>query len=223
LSLASVFGANLGDFASHELHLGHVRGLPLLAVCFACLLWQERRSQAGTDAYYWAAIVLLRTAATNLSDLFLHDMKLSAFWFVAALSVLLVLAAWRRSEAGCALSRVDTRYWLTMLTAGTLGTACGDEAADMLGLATSLSLFAVLFMGAIAFAKGLAARSQFAYWLTIVLIRTTGTNAGDFMAGREGLDLGLTVSTIGAGLLLVATFWLWKRHIGAELAPEPVV
>ena len=31
ISLASVSGANLGDFVSHLLHLGHVRGLPVLA------------------------------------------------------------------------------------------------------------------------------------------------------------------------------------------------
>lgn len=29
------------------------------------------------------------------------------------------------------------------------------------------------------------------YWLTIVIIRTAGTNVGDFLAGRDGLHLGL--------------------------------
>ena len=32
LCLASVFGANMGDFFAHNLGLGHVAGLPFLAV-----------------------------------------------------------------------------------------------------------------------------------------------------------------------------------------------
>ena len=35
---ASVFGAALGDFISHPLHLGHWRGVPLLAVAFGLIL-----------------------------------------------------------------------------------------------------------------------------------------------------------------------------------------
>ena len=42
ITAASIFGANLGDFCSHVLGLGHVRGLPFLAVIFAAILIAER-------------------------------------------------------------------------------------------------------------------------------------------------------------------------------------
>ena len=35
LCLASIFGANMGDFFAHDLGLGHVRGLPFLALALA--------------------------------------------------------------------------------------------------------------------------------------------------------------------------------------------
>ena len=32
LCLASIFGANMGDFFAHDVGLGHVKGLPFLAI-----------------------------------------------------------------------------------------------------------------------------------------------------------------------------------------------
>jgi uncharacterized membrane-anchored protein len=64
ISLASVFGANTGDFVSHVLGLGHMRGLPVLAAIFDVILLSERRARSGTDAYYWLAIVTLRTSSS---------------------------------------------------------------------------------------------------------------------------------------------------------------
>ena len=59
ISLASVSGANLGDFVSHLLHLGHVRGLPVLALAFAAVLLAGRRLVAGGEGFYRTAIVVL--------------------------------------------------------------------------------------------------------------------------------------------------------------------
>src|SRR5436853_7742351 len=67
--VASMAGANTGDFFSHDLHLGHTRGLLPLALAFALVLWAERRAKAASEAYYWLAIIVVRTAATNLADL----------------------------------------------------------------------------------------------------------------------------------------------------------
>ena len=65
LCLASIFGANMGDFFAHDLGLGHVDGLPFLAMAFAIVIAGERFDQAVHQAYYWAAIIIVRTAATN--------------------------------------------------------------------------------------------------------------------------------------------------------------
>jgi uncharacterized membrane-anchored protein len=76
LCLASIFGANMGDFFAHDLGLGHVRGLPFLAVAFAVVLVAERFDRLAHEAYYWLAIVIVRTAATNLADFMAGDMRL---------------------------------------------------------------------------------------------------------------------------------------------------
>ena len=69
LSIASVFGADVGDFVSHDLHGGHWRGLAPMAVVLAAILLVERRSRRPTEIFYWLAIITVRTAATNLADL----------------------------------------------------------------------------------------------------------------------------------------------------------
>jgi hypothetical protein len=197
--VASVFGANLGDFASHVLHLGHVRGLPVLAVLLAGVLVAERRGPWRGEAWYWAAIVIVRTAATNLADLATHDLHLAYPRVIAGLAVLMVLLArrgGRRASAG-GPPATDGWYWATMLTAGTLGTAIGDFTSDDLGIGSGLG---TVVLGAIlASVLGWASRSRWstrlAYWGCIVAVRSAGTTAGDFCAFGHGLGLGLPLST----------------------------
>lgn len=200
LSLASIAGANLGDFCAHTLHAGHLRGLAPLALLFGAVLGLERRSRRPGPGWYWLAILILRTAATNLADLADHDLRLPALPVIAGLSALLVAILLRRPpQRSSGLGSIDARYWAAMLTAGTLGTALGDALADALGLALACALLALLLGAALA----LYAR----YWLAVVAIRTTGTTVGDLSAGL----LGLGPST---GLTLAALF-------GAALAAGP--
>ncbi len=77
LCLASVFGANMGDFVSHNLHLGHADGLLPLLLAFLGVVVAERLTAITTAAWYWTAIVILRTAATNLGDLLTHDFRIA--------------------------------------------------------------------------------------------------------------------------------------------------
>ena len=228
ISLASVFGANMGDFVSHTLGLGHASGLPLLAVVFATILLAERRARIGSEAYYWLAIVTVRTAATNLADLGTHDLRLGYPWVIAGLALLLAVAvtfgrplvasvAGRRSVARGSVPETDGPYWMAMLTAGTLGTALGDYAAGALGLGASSIGFVALLALVLAVGHRAAATTTLAYWLTIVVIRTAGTNVGDFLAGRDGLSLGLRVSTVCTGLLLLGTALVWNQRRDARL------
>jgi uncharacterized membrane-anchored protein len=214
ISLASVFGANMGDFVSRILGMGHMRGLLPLALVFIVILLLERRSRSGSEAYYWLAIVTLRTAATNLADLGTHDFKLSYPGVIAGLAVLLaaVVVSDRATPADDrqGLPATGVRYWTAMLIAGTLGTAIGDYAADMVGLG-SASIISVAILGlALALGSRLALKTKGSYWTTIVIVRTAGTNVGDYIAGRHGLALGLPVSTPLTGVLLLATLLLWK-------------
>src|SRR3982075_3643090 len=87
---ASMCGANTGDFASRILGLGHTHGLLPLALTFLAIIWAERRSTVATEAYYWFAIIVLRTGATNLADLGTHDLKLGYFLCIGLLAAFMV-------------------------------------------------------------------------------------------------------------------------------------
>ena len=97
---ASMCGANTGDFASRILGLGHTRGLIPLALIFLAIVWAERRSNVATEAYYWLAIIVLRTGATNLADLGTHDLKLGYFLCMGLLVALMVamLNSWAQTQ-----------------------------------------------------------------------------------------------------------------------------
>ncbi len=223
ISVASVFGANLGDFVSHHLHLGHVRGLVPLAAVFAAILLLERREKALSEAYYWLAIVTLRTAATNLADLATHDLRLGYGWVIAGLVALIVAALWwssARSDAMEAdaqgrLPATNALYWVTMLIAGTLGTALGDAVADDLGLGVALAsgLLALGLAGLFALRTRAGFATKSSYWATIVGVRTTGTTVGDLVAEM----LGLAPATFATGCLLAAVLTVWKPVPGPSI------
>ncbi len=225
LCLASVFGANMGDFVSHTLHLGHWRGLGPLALIFAVILLAERRSGRESpppsrrgEAYYWLAIVTLRTAATNLGDLATHDFRLTYPVVIAALAALLaalVFVARRQTGADPVPEGVpvtNTVYWAAMLVAGTLGTVGGDATSDALGLGAgwgSLVLIAIL-AAMLAWRAAPGGAGLVTYWLTVTAVRTAGTTVGDFTAFRHGLDLGLPLSTAVTGVLLAGVLLAWR-------------
>ncbi len=210
----------MGDFFSRNLHLGHVRGLPFLAAAFAIVFLWGRWAKGATLAPYWLAIVIVRTAATNLADLATHDFRLAYAWVIAGLAGLLAVSL--RPVAGGkqrGLPSPDAWYWASMLIAGTLGTAIGDGVADDLGLGTGMATLA-LGAGTAALLGAwtrLAVPSIAVYWAVVVTIRAAGTTGGDFLAGRKGLGLGLSVSTICTGSLLLGILLLWRRP-AAKLA-----
>lgn len=216
MSVASVFGASLGDFISHDLHLGHWRGLPPLAVLLALTLLAAGRNRARVVAFYWLAVVIIRAAATNIGDLATHDLHLSDHALIGALAILLVLLALvpaRIGQSARIVPEVQTRcsagvpetsmpYWITLFLAGTLGTVLGDDASDRYGMmAASIALSVVL--GALFWLRQrMNAAGKGSYWLTVLAARTAGTSVGDLLASRAGFGLGLPATTAGAGLLL---------------------
>jgi uncharacterized membrane-anchored protein len=229
LCLASIFGANMGDFFAHDIGLGHVAGLPFLAVALAVVLVAERYDRMVHEAYYWLAIVVVRTAATNLADFFSVDLKLPKPWVMAGLAVLLavsVAAAWRivwrkladKGDTQSNLLRADYGYWLAMLLAGTLGTVMGDFFSHDLHLGNALGsavLSALLAPFFVIGARRLLWSLSF-YWTTIVLVRAAGTTVGDLIAARNAL--GLPLSTAVTGVLFVGLLMLWKSATLKESA-----
>jgi uncharacterized membrane-anchored protein len=94
LCLASIFGANMGDLSARNFGLGHLAGLPFLAVALALAIVAERFERTRHQAYYWIAVIIVRTAATNFADFAAGDLKLPRAWVMAALTILLMAAVW---------------------------------------------------------------------------------------------------------------------------------
>jgi uncharacterized membrane-anchored protein len=226
LCLASIFGANMGDFVARNLGLGHVAGLPFLATALAIVVVAERFDRLQHQSYYWLAIIIVRTAATNFADFAAGDLKLPRTWVMAILVILLLAAlwlswqfAWRRLAAKTGnLLRADLGYWVSMFIAGTLGTVIGDFCShnlrlDDAGAALLLSpIVALLFLIG---QRGMLQLLPF-YWLTVVAIRAAGTAVGDLVSGRH--MLGLSLSTALTGILFVALLLIWKEQAKERIA-----
>ena len=226
LCLASIFGANMGDFFARNLGLGHVSGLPFLAAALAIVILVERFDRLQHQSYYWLAIIIVRTAATNFADFAAGDLKLPRIWVMAGLTILLVAAlwlswqfAWRRvGDKTDNLLRADLGYWVSMFIAGTLGTVIGDFCShnmhlDDAGAALLLSpIVAALFL----IGRQGPLRLLPFYWLTVVVIRAAGTAVGDLLSDHRWL--GLPVSTAATGVLFVALLVIWKEPGRSERA-----
>jgi len=214
LSTASIFGCNTGDaFASL---FGFVSGLPLLAAVFAAIVYFERQDPNPRQAYYWLAIVVVRTAATNLADFTAFGIGIApAIGVLTALLLAMLVYArvpWKlrstKAPGRIELPLTDAKYWCIMLIAGTLGTAIGDFVSFRTGFGLFGASIALSGFVAVALSAGRAGLLAVAvyYWFTIVAIRATGTAVGDLSAKL----IGLAPSTIFSGLLLMLLLSLWR-------------
>jgi uncharacterized membrane-anchored protein len=217
LSLASILGCNTGDFYAR--FFGHIDGLPILIAAFFLTLLAEQRNGGDTKAFYWFAIIIVRTAATNLADFFAHGIGLVPALGALAALMLLAMALGRRLRGAPTgaqgLPVIDGPYWFTMLMAGTLGTALGDFMSDKTGLGVggaSLVLSALVAV-LVAVRTSRAIAVPLSYWLMVVAIRTAGTAVGDFFAHL----IGLWQSTLVFTVLLTAFLWKIPRR-GAAVA-----
>ena len=220
LILASIFGANAGDVLADSWGWGHVTGLPYLAAAFALILIAERFDRWAHTAYYWAAIIVVRAAATNIGDIG-HDLRLPQPAVMAGMAVVLAGAAWlwaARAKRSAAAGTLSTNgwYWAAMLLAGSLGTVLGDFSSATLGKGLGWGFqggnIAATAAGAVVLAavflagrnRGLQTQTAY-FWLTVVLIRAAGTAAGDALAHSVGLN----VSSLLSGLVFVAAVSFW--------------
>jgi uncharacterized membrane-anchored protein len=218
LCLASIFGANMGDLFARNMGLGHVAGLPFLAIALAIVIVAERFDRIQHEVYYWVAIIIVRTAATNFADFAAGDLKLPRVWVMVGLTALLVAAlwltwrfVWRLAGKADAVLRADLGYWICMFIAGALGTVIGDFCSHNLGLddaGAAMALSPIVVVLLVVGWRGPLRLLPF-YWLTVVAIRAAGTAVGDFISGRH--MLGLPLSTAVTGILFVALLLVWKE------------
>jgi uncharacterized membrane-anchored protein len=219
IMIASICGANMGDFIPDVLKLSDIGGLVMLALIFAVIALANHRSRRGNEALYWLAILVVRAAATNLADLGIHRTRLDYITVSACLAALLVaILGLRRASSlqpvTCGLPRTNGLYWLAMLTAGTLGTVLGDGIGHMIHpITVGVPISAIIASGAVALILtqkmrlDMASAGAASYWAAIVAIRTWGTNFGDIAA----FFLSLPASMMLSGLLLAGTLIVWRE------------
>src|SRR3954447_24868199 len=99
ITLASVFGTNLGDLYAHESGLGIVKGLAVLALLAAIGFFAEHFDDRRHKAYYWILIILIRTGATNIADYLAFHVRVPPVALTLGLIGLLCLFGWATHRA----------------------------------------------------------------------------------------------------------------------------
>lgn len=211
ITLASVFGTNLGDFYAHESGLGIVQGLTVLALFAAVVFIVERFEQRRHEVYYWLVIILIRTGATNIADYLAYrahfpemELTMCLLGFLCLFGYATRRPAGITAESGCALPRTNAPYWLAMLTAGVFGTVVGDVSEHAMGEGAALLVLTGVLLGVLVLAGRRAAQSIALYWTTVAVARTAGTAIGDWLAENKLLHIGLPISTLVTGVAFVA-------------------
>lgn len=226
ITLASVFGTNLGDLYAHETGLGILPGLAVLATLAGAMFVAERFDRRVHPAYYWAAIIIIRTGATNIADYLAFRAHISPVLLSLVLAAIIAICALISVRAGrqpdvteTALPRTGADYWTAMLAAGVFGTVVGDVSQHVFGqlpASIGLSLLTVL-------AVLLRQRSQLQpvvlYWVAVATARTAGTALGDLLAENPALDIGLMVATAITGALFLAVLLIAPRTARTARSP----
>jgi uncharacterized membrane-anchored protein len=219
ITLASLFGTNLGDVYAHDSGLGLLGGLPILAALAALVFLIEHRDHAAREAYYWLVIIIIRTGATNIADYF----KKIIAWplFAVILAILFGVFAWasafgNRSEEKAAedckgMPRTGGAYWCAMLGAGVLGTFYGDAMQHLIGRWEASLLLGAILLASLAMWRGLSTSRFWLYWVVVAVARTAGTAMGDFLAESDLINIGLLAATAITGTAFVLTLVAWPR------------
>ena len=208
---ASALGTNLGDLWAGLLFHSRLASLGVMLALCAAAVWHDREQAARSEAGYWAAIVAMRAAATNLADMLLE----TGFGYGPA-AVLL----WGVTVAAACLTRpgmgrdgsplVDGRYWAAMFAAGLFGTVTGDWLQHVLGIYPASAMLCLALAGLI-LARGAAPRSMVLYWAIVMAERCAGTAVGDALASHRAMGLGLPLACVCTGAVTLLLLWMRGR------------
>jgi uncharacterized membrane-anchored protein len=213
---ASIFGTNLGDFYAHESGLGIGLGLLVLIILFAATYWIETKDRAAHEIYYWLAIIIIRTGATNIADFLAYRAQIPGLFLTCGLAAAIAVLAWSGSgrrtpdDIGVTLATTNLIYWGAMLAAGVFGTVAGDICSHHVGQGPASLGLGAMFAMLLFVAKFRAATSIAIYWCAVALARTAGTSIGDWCAENRILHIGLPLSTLLTGAAFVAILTLWR-------------
>lgn len=209
LMMASIFGTNTGDWVADVLHIGHLQGLPWLAGILAIVFLVERIAPVRSALFFWAAIITVRTAATNLGDAFhSYHIPFSLALPILTLAFVASVIAYKANGGGIGedgTPKVDWLYWLCMTMAGAWGTLGGDFVSfafkpHSLHLYDAIALLSLIVAALFWFGRKERLLKPYYYWLTVGFIRAAGTSIGD---SGDHL-MGINTSTIVTGAIFIA-------------------
>jgi uncharacterized membrane-anchored protein len=200
---ASAFGTNLGDLWADTLFPGRLTSLASLLVLCLAAVCLHRRAAARTEAGYWLAIIAMRAAATNLADIFTHDLALGYVLSSVLLAGLTLFAARYTAPdlSRSASPRVDSAYWIAMFIAGVFGTVAGDLIHHTIGMLTASSVLCVALAGLVLLREARAPTSMLLFWLIVMAERCAGTAVGDALASHRAIGLGVPIASVCSGIL----------------------
>ena len=173
---------------------------------------------------FWIIKIVATTLGETGGDWVTMSLKLGYLMGTAIFAVLFI---------GLVASQVKSGrfhpllYWATIIATTTLGTTLADFADRSVGpgYPGGVALVAALLLaslaiwrwkeGTVSVASIVRPRVEWFYWTTILFSQTLGTALGDWVAGtdRGGLGLGYERGALifGAGLLLVAALYFWRK------------
>lgn len=211
ITLASVFGTNLGDLYAHDSGLGIFRGLALLAALAAGVFVIERLDRWHHQIYYWLVIVIIRTGATNIADYLAFRQHISPILLsfgLAGIIAVCAVAAIRTQRAANAtnatLPSTGAGYWVAMLAAGVFGTVLGDVSQHVFGQVPAVLGLSALVLVALFMRRRHALNPIALYWIVVATARTAGTAIGDALAENPAIDIGLPIATLITGSVFLA-------------------
>jgi uncharacterized membrane-anchored protein len=235
-------GETTSDYLGHRFNPGLVAGVG--AVVLAASLVLQFRMHRYLAWTYWLAVSMVAIVGTMAADVF-HGLGVPYFasTIVLAIVLIVIFAAWYRSEQTLSIHSITTRrresfYWATVIATFALGTAAGDMTATTFGWGylTSGIVFgvAIVIVGIAHYvAKGVMAAEHrhqstnavLAFWLAYILTRPAGASFADWMGAphvKGGLEWGngtVSIALFIVIFLLVAYLAVTRKDAPADL-PE---
>jgi uncharacterized membrane-anchored protein len=220
---------------AHQLQIGLWKVTGCTFALLAVLLAIQFTRQRYIAVVYWANIVVISLAGTQITDLFEGQGQVpNHMWPITIVSLILlgiVFFAWWYTERTLSMHSIRTTrremfYWLAILVTFATGTAVGDLIAEKFGLGylTTLLLFVVIIASIAAIWKATRVNGVLAFWLAYIMTRPLGASTGDFLSqhGNQGLNLGTTVTSyIFLGVIIALVAFLQIRQ--PDITPPSLV
>src|SRR5262249_9329552 len=119
----------------------------------------------------------------------------------------------------------NTRYWVLIVIASTLGTTSGDFIVDNPKIGVGLASLMLGVLTSVVFSVEARAKTsnELRYWIAILVVRTTGTTVGELLTGKEGLTLGFGWGAASIAFLMLLVLRRMGRPRAGDFSRYPTL